>query len=583
MKTKILCVLDGFGLLPASKNNAVSLAKTPNLNRLFATYPWTTLDADGESVGQERGLVGNSEVGHMNIGGLQLVKQLSYQITKSSLNSFEMTKEANEQLFYPREILHSQTLLQPTFFQKIIQTVTGQRLKAEPIHLIGLFSAGTIHSDLRHWVGAIEAAGKAGCKEIILHLISDGRDSDRKSFALTWNTFISLYGERLKPYIHLIKLGSVVGRFYAMDRDNNLERTQKAIDVMFDQDGQEITFREIQSWLDTITQESYNKQIYDENLIPTQPGKGINKNDMIWLVNFRSDRMKQLAKMLVEHNHDNDMDILILANNSYSIGYEYTDKDASKSITKIRNHKQYLPLFMRQTLQNTLADYIEEKGQTQLHVAETEKYAHVTYFMNGGRNEKHVGEEWLLVDSNKVESHAQKPAMKAGEITDTVLEQGLGKYDYIIMNYANPDMLGHTGELHAAIESMEALDRELGRLIEVVEQGGHTFVMTADHGNIEVVGEYTRNKDEYLDTEHNPNPVPCLIVSPDFSLENLNKRFDELKYETDIPKHIAIEDMKNLGENLVMFDEKAEWITEDSIPRPNYPLWYAGLILVALD
>jgi 2,3-bisphosphoglycerate-independent phosphoglycerate mutase len=582
MKTKILCVLDGFGLLPASKNNAVSLANTPTLNRLFATYPWTTLDADGESVGQERGLVGNSEVGHMNIGGLQLVKQLSYQITKSSLNSFEMTKEANEQLFYPREILHSQTLLQPTFFQKIIQSVTGHAKDVEPIHLIGLFSVGTIHSDLRHWVGAIEAAGKAECKEIILHLISDGRDSDRKSFANTWNAFVTLYEDRLKPYMHLIKLGSVIGRFYAMDRDNNLERTQKAIDVLFDQNGGEISFTEIQNRLETITKTSYATQIYDENLIPTQPGKGINKNDMIWLVNFRSDRMKQLAKKVVEHNHDNDMDMLILANNSYSIGYEYTDKDAPKAITKIRNHKHYLPLFMRQTLENTLADYIEEKGLTQLHVAETEKYAHVTYFMNGGRNEKHEGEEWLLVDSNKVESHAQKPAMKCKEITDTVLEQGLGKYDYILMNYANPDMLGHTGELHAAIKSMEALDKELGRLIQAVEQGGHTFVMTADHGNIEVVGEYEINKDEYLDTEHNPNPVPLLIVSPEFSLEEVNKKFDELKFETDIPKHIAFEDVKNLGENQTQFDAKAEWMTGDSIPMPNYPLWYVGLVLVAL-
>jgi 2,3-bisphosphoglycerate-independent phosphoglycerate mutase len=582
MKTKILCVLDGFGLLPASKNNAVSLANTPTLNRLFGTYPWTTLDADGESVGQERGLVGNSEVGHMNIGGLQLVKQLSYQITKSAANSFEPTKEANEQLFYPREILHSQTLLQPTFFQKIIQTVTGHVQDVEPIHLIGLFSMGTIHSDLRHWVGAIEAAGKAECKEIILHLISDGRDSDRKSFASTWNTFVTLYGDRLKPYMHLIKLGAVIGRFYAMDRDNNLERTQKAIDVLFDQSGAEIGFNEIQTRLENITKTSYAKQIYDENLIPTQPGKGINKNDMIWLINFRSDRMKQLAKMLVEHNHENDMDILILANNSYSISYEYTAKDAPKAITKIRNHKLYLPLFMRQTLENTLADYIEEKGLTQLHVAETEKYAHVTYFMNGGRNEKHTGEEWFLVDSNKVESHAQKPAMKAREITDTVLEQGLGKYNYILMNYANADMLGHTGEIHAAIESMEALDKELGRLIEAVEQGGHTFVMTADHGNIEVVGEYTRNKDEYLDTEHNPNPVPLLIVSPDFSLDKVNKKFDELKFETDIPKHLALVDMKNVGENHTLFDEKAEWMTGDSIPMPNYPLWYAGLVLVAL-
>jgi 2,3-bisphosphoglycerate-independent phosphoglycerate mutase len=582
MKTKVICVLDGFGLLPSSQNNAVALAVTPNLNRIFTTYPYTTLDADGESVGQEHGLVGNSEVGHMNIGGLQLVKQLSYQITKSAEQSFERTIEANEQLHVPREILHTQTLYTPSFLEKIIDSITQHTFKVEPIHLIGLFSKGTIHSDLRHWVGAIESAGKAGCTEIVLHLISDGRDSDRKSFVDTWKTFTTTHEKRLEPYIHLIKLGSVIGRFYAMDRDNNLDRTQKALDSMFGEQVCDITYEGILPKLEEITQKSYEKAVYDETILPQLVGRGIDKDDIVWFVNFRSDRMKQLAKLMIETNNSKHLDLLILANNSYSIGYEYTENDVLKHIETIRNHLLYVPLFMRKELSETLADYIEEQGKTQLHIAETEKYAHVTYFMNGGKDTKHVGEEWIIIDSNKVESHAQKPEMKCKEITDYILEQGLGKYDYIMVNYANPDMIGHTGELHAAITSMEALDAELGRLITAIEEGGHSMVLTADHGNIEVVGEYNRNKDEYLDTEHNPNPVPCVIVGEGFDVAKINAKFNELKFEIDIPKALDANDMFNIGEKKATLDSDGNWLVKESIPLPQYPLWYAGLVLVAL-
>jgi 2,3-bisphosphoglycerate-independent phosphoglycerate mutase len=584
MQTKILCVLDGFGLLPSSHNNAVALAHTPTLNRLFATKPWTTLDADGESVGQEHGLVGNSEVGHMNIGGLQLVKQLSYQITKASEQSFDLTREANEQLFEPQKLLHKHTSHVPNNLQKAFGKIVGYHSQYEysdTIHLIGLFSTGTIHSDLRHWVGAIEAAGKSGCKVIVLHLISDGRDSDRTSFVKTWKNWVETYQKRLAPYHSKIQLGSVIGRFYAMDRDNNMDRTKHAVDAMFN--GQTtIHFEEIEEKLTEITKNSYDQKIFDENIAPSSPGRGIQNGDMVWLINFRSDRMKQLARELVEKNHHEDRELFILANNNYGIGYEYIESDSVQKLDHIRNHKKYVPLFMRKELENTLADFIVEEDKTQLHIAETEKYAHVTYFMNGGKNEKHENEEWILIDSNKVESHAQKPAMKCEEITDYILEHGIGKFDYIIVNYANPDMIGHTGELRAAIESMEILDAQLTRLVDAVESQKHTMIITADHGNIEVVGEYEQNEDEYLDTEHNPNPVPLLVISPEFSLDQMNKQLNDLKFEMDIPKHLMVEHFNNLENKNTAFDDKNNWIIADSIPAPQYPLWYAGLVLICL-
>jgi len=710
--SKILCVLDGFGLLPKSPNNASALAKMPNFKYLLKNYFWTTLNADGEQVGQENGLVGNSEVGHMNIGGLKLVPQLSYQITKSAASGYDLDKDiAPDQLFDPKKFL-------------------ARKFESEnkTIHLIGLFSTGTIHSDLRHWAGSIEAAGKAGAEKIVMHLISDGRDSDRQSLVATWDYFIKEYEAKIKPFEDKIFLGSIGGRFYSMDRDNNWERVTRGILPMFSwktfklkhdddftkfkeekitQFGSEMADRMLPDNIDSgdfnllkefilskyevdlnkildaekekyekdnvnfePTEENYEKsnnfyvrdeehffflnkdkqergefgplktdirwmiewysgqwyekEIYDEFILPcnfyylplnaeTRPFDGISKNDTVWFINFRTDRMKEFAQVLTDINEEFELNLTILANNSYGIKKEEFLNESLISIentpsatrppllekgelpTIIDSEKLancYYPIFRNKPVENTLAQFISQSGKTQLHIAETEKYNHVTYFMNGGQNKKWEGEDWQVVDSNKVASHAEKPEMKAREVTDYILESGLGKYDYILVNYANPDMVGHTGDIKAATRTMEFLDEQLGRLIQACEKDGHEMVITADHGNVEKVGEYDLGGKSLIDTEHNANSVPMIILSSKFKVvaetSGLHERKDFLadNVQNLIENKVVnldLEQFKNVlaQKNHVELDIDS-WLTQDQIPEPILQLWFVGLILIGL-
>lgn len=651
MKTKILCILDGFGLGPDSVNNAITRAKMPNLRRVMSQYFWTTLGADGEAVGQEDGLVGNSEVGHMNIGGLQLVPQLSFQITQSAKSNFE--EQQIDQIINLNQFLKHK-------FQTSSKTV----------HLIGLFSTGTIHSDLRHWAGAIESAGKAGASKIVLHIMSDGRDSDKKSLVATWQYFIKEFKDRLQPFETKVFLGSLGGRFYGMDRDNNFDRTIMGIMPMFDfkivdtndqglnkplakyflekynvdiveinkklqldveknndfsvnsniknfyysgeicqqfvkqdkterQNGKSQLEVEIQIAIQELAANSYLQGQFDENILPTsfyyndllvgevKPPYGIQKSDTLWLVNFRSDRMKQTSKLFCEINQEFNLNLDILAMNDFGIDAQHN----------------YIPVFKTQIVKNTLAQIISTQNETQLHIAETEKYAHVTYFLNGGSQTKNVGEHWELISSNKVNSHAEKPHMKAQEITDYIIDSGLGIYDKIIVNYANPDMVAHTGLIPESIESIEFLDQQLGRLINQVEADGHSLVITADHGNCEFVGEFTKkifsfskelNKQTEIlqnltDTEHNPNPVPCIIIDKNFranqlvaadfmsSVETVSKKYN---LQTNLQQIQKVLEQKNYN----LIDEQ-KWLSQDQINEikvGQLPLWYVGVLLLSL-
>jgi bisphosphoglycerate-independent phosphoglycerate mutase (AlkP superfamily)/inosine/xanthosine triphosphate pyrophosphatase family protein len=981
-KTKVLCIFDGFGLAPDSGNNCVSQAKMPNFRRLLSTYNWGVLDADGENVGQESGLVGNSEVGHMNIGGLKLIPQLSYQITKSAENAFEIDSDK-----YPDQ------LIDPiNYFRKHDSKV---------VHLIGLFSKGSIHSDLRHWVGAIEAAGTSTADKIVLHILSDGRDSDKKSLVETWEYFLETYKSRLSPFENKIFLGSLGGRFYAMDRDKNWNRIQYGLYAMLNLKDFETetefekrlekklhinnyncgfhtvitptNFEVVSSIIKDNAENNYQKSIYDENIQPTsitqikihdQPfvDLQISKNDTVWLLNFRSDRMKQMTQMLCDLNQTFDLNLAILSMNDYGIdekykyqsvfktrpvkntlaetiskknqitnvivlhcrggagylnfykgikdwchimGIEYiapqikprdaladiwlSEIDAIKdSITEntviighgmgalaisryLSDHKLIIKsfhivsgyfgnfklgdgsewslhhigaTFQGQSFDQESIDFdgindrcesiylhysnddpvfnfsqielyhaqlpkakvqtydsyghfevdsitesmefseiinllTQDNQTTQLHIAETEKYAHVTYFMNGGIEAKNPGEDWVVIPSNKVASHAEMPEMKAKEVTDYILEslirkpkilfattnnskirlfklawihQGLDKkyelvtlndlspidlghieensgsfggdalikaqvyakaynlptisqdrgfvidslnwpgtdskkvlfgdekkvysrenslwiddtadnilraeailakigdkprdmkvvqgmaiclpdgshaidernnvgyvseninsdldggfgwffvpkdlghvlsgfnnqdeidvycaqnmypvtdtilhfmdsklsllreskrYDYILVNYANPDMVGHTGDIVAGIQSMEFLDIQLGRLIAQIEQGGHSLILIADHGNMEFVGEFEREGKHLTDTEHNPNPVPFIVVDAN------NKSLDAKDYSE-------------------------KWLTAEEIANKiadQQPLWHAGKKLLEL-
>jgi 2,3-bisphosphoglycerate-independent phosphoglycerate mutase len=597
-KTKILCILDGFGLNVDSYNNCISRAKMPLFRSLLRDYYWTTLDADGGAVGQEMGLVGNSEVGHMNIGGLKLVPQLSYQITKSSSSSFDMDTEFfPDQVFDPKEFLKN----------KIIHS------NNPVVQLVGLFSTGTIHSDMRHLIGCIKACDSSKIQKIVLHLFSDGRDSDKKSLLQTWVDFTNEYSEELLPLKSKIYLGSIGGRFYGMDRDSNLDRVYCSTNRLFGKENQDKirdhleqnysqttyqkyldhmeasqyidldnnnSYVEIEEILKKITVQNYANNIFDEMVFPIV-FEGFGKGDFVWLFNFRSDRMKEYTKIVCESNKFLGFGLTIIANNSYDIGLEL-DQEITSSLG-------YYPMFVTKVVQNTLAQVISSNHQTQLHIAETEKYAHVTYFLNGGNSKPHQGEDWVIIPSNKVESHAQMPNMKAKEITDYIIDKGIGKYDYIIVNYANPDMVGHTGDIDAGIESMEFLDSQLGRLVKVIEEGNHSMVIIADHGNMEFVGEFELGGKHLTDTEHNANPVPCVIVDNDYRIRNFDAQININKIKSKALSFNLLINEKKLATNFGTNNSKdytTKWLEQSQINnlRENsLPLWYSGVILLGLD
>jgi 2,3-bisphosphoglycerate-independent phosphoglycerate mutase len=550
MNTKVLCILDGFGLAPLSKNNIFNPENAPFLYSLFKKYPWIMLDADGESVGQESGLVGNSEVGHMNLGGLQLVNQLSYEITHSAALNY--SSKLGSQVLAPNNIL--------------------KQHNSHTIHLIGLFSSGTIHSDLRHWKGSINASIEAGIQNIVLHLLSDGRDSDRQSF---YTTFESFYQENENIFLNTkikIKLGSISGRFFGMDRDKNFERTDKFIDCLFEKSNDSYNTFSIKDLIKNYSQNQYQKQCFDETIVPKNFGENINKNDSIWLINFRSDRMKQMVTNLVQKNKKLKLNLLIISNNDYGVqslsSYDYSNY---KNI-----NEYYFPLFRKDSIQNTVADYISKHNKTCLHIAETEKFAHVTYFFNGGRQESKPNEKYILIDSNKVDSHAEKPEMKAGEITDYIIESGLGEYDYIVVNYANTDMVAHTGDIDASTRSLKFLDGQLSKLFSKINDGKHSLILTADHGNLECVGEYLPNK---IDTEHNPNPVPCIFINERYSINKINENINKIILENkliNVSNNELNTVLNNAKNNQNNFD-----IWFDNFDR-NLPLWYAGLFLLSI-
>lgn len=564
LKTTVYCVFDGFGLLPYSVNNCVSQANMPNFRSLLKSNFWTTLNADGKEVGQEDGLVGNSEVGHMNLGGLQKVNQLSYQITESSKNAFVLDpKISKDQIFDPSEKLKTQ----------------------KKVHLIGLFSTGAIHSDMRHWLGAVESCCLSGVEEIVLHLLADGRDSDRKSFLESLEKFVSL----LKPeFKNKLRVGSIGGRAYAMDRDNNFDKVYVGLQAIFGPEliektkdlrakfsineykiathiSENLRIDQAVEYLESIINESYSKNIFDEFIDPLGFDK-IEDGEAIWLVNFRSDRMKQIIKMLCEYNQEdtNPKKNLILTMNDYG--------------GSLDSQEDYHAIFKPQPVINTFAYHVSKQNKSQLHVAETEKYNHVTFFFNGGSDKIEEGEFHQLVNSNKLLNHSEMPEMKAKEIADIVIDN-LGKYDYIIVNFANPDMVGHCGDIQAGIVAMELLDIELGRVLKALTTTNSKMVLTADHGNIEVVGKYQANGKELTDTEHNPSPVPMILINNDYNdllLSRITTFVNDNNIDCDLEllKNVLLED--NRIENV------QEWLKEKDIPKAKLPLWYAGLIAYCL-
>ena len=463
MKKVLLCILDGVGLSEKIHGNAFYQANTPCIDKLFREYPNSRLDASGELVGLPSGQMGNSEVGHMNIGAGRIVYQPLGLINK----------QISDELFYKNKVLIS-----------ILEHVKANNSK---LHIMGLLSDGGIHSHINHFIALLEMCKRENINNVYFHIFTDGRDTS----PYAGEKYIRILEEKQEK----LKLGSIStisGRYYAMDRDNNYDRIEKAYNVITLGVGEEYKTA-IEAWAG-----NQSRDITDEFIVPAVINKQgiINDNDGIIFANFRPDRVRELGAALTNPNFTG-FERKVLENIKMATLMPVSDEVISK------------PAFKIEDLINTLGEYVSTKNITQLRIAETEKYAHVTYFFDGGKEKDLPGCKRILIPSPKVATYDLKPEMSAYEITDELLSQiKENKPDMIILNFANGDMVGHTGNYDAAIKAVETLDKCLDKIISKVNLEEYTVIITADHGNCEVM----INNDGSVNTQHTTNLVPFIVM-----------------------------------------------------------------------
>ena len=463
-KPLLLCILDGFGIAP-KEGNAIEAANTPNLDKIFAENPTTAIGASGMDVGLPEGQMGNSEVGHTNIGAGRVVYQELTRITKS-------IKDGD---FFENEAL--------------VKAVDNCVANGTALHLIGLLSDGGVHSHNTHMYGILELAKRKGLSEVYVHAFLDGRDVSPTS----GQGFVADCVAEMEK-IGVGKVASVMGRYYAMDRDNRWERVEKAYAAMVYGEGEKAD--------DAVkaVADSYAKDVTDEFVIPTviEGGKTISEGDSVILYNFRPDRAREITRTFVDEAFDG----FERKNGFFKLNYVcMTQYDATMPNVDVA--------FKPQTLKNTLGEYVSDMGLSQLRIAETEKYAHVTFFFNGGIEKTYAGEDRILVASPKVATYDLQPEMSAYEVCDKCVDAiRTGKYDMIILNFANCDMVGHTGVFEAAVKAVEAVDTCVGKVVAAVEEMGGATLITADHGNADKMFE----EDGSPFTAHTTNPVKFCVV-----------------------------------------------------------------------
>ncbi len=468
-KTTVLMVLDGFGLTENQVGNAIFSAKTPTLDKLTSSYPYQEGNASGLAVGLPNGQMGNSEVGHLNLGAGRIVYQELTRITKSIEDGDFFTKP---------ELVSA------------IENVKGNGDDCA-LHFMGLLSDGGVHSHQEHLYGLLELAKRNNIKNVYIHAFMDGRD--------TLPTSGLGYVEELEEQIKKIgvgKIATVSGRFYAMDRDNRWERVEKAYNaIMFGEGDKYSSAKEC-------VEKSYAKDVQDEFILPSVVCENaeVKEGDSVIFFNFRPDRAKELTRALCEV----DFDSFERKNNHVPVKVvTFTEYDATISNKTV--------VFKAEKLVNTLGQYLSKLGKTQLRIAETEKFAHVTSFFNGGVQDPYAGEDRLLIASPHVETYDLKPEMSALEITeDLVPKIKSGKYDFILVNYANPDMVGHTGNIDATVKAVETVDSCVEKVYNaIMEVEGQLFIC-ADHGNADKLIDYDTNTPF---TAHTTNPVPFILVN----------------------------------------------------------------------
>ncbi len=469
----LLLVMDGFGINEKKEGNAIALAKKPNLDQLFANYPHTVLGASGLDVGLPEGQMGNSEVGHLNFGAGRIVYQ---EITR-------IDKAIQDGSFFENKVL--------------IEAMNKARENNSALHLMGLVSDGGVHSSLNHLYALLKLAREKGLEKLCVHAFMDGRDTS----PFAGKDYIRELLGKFKEY-GVGSLSTIVGRYYAMDRDKRWERVEKAYRAMVYGEGK------LSSDPVKAVEESYQDEVTDEFIKPivvTKDGNPlsgrIKEKDVGIFFNFRADRARELSHVLSER----DFKSFDKGNNLTIHLVNMTQYDE-----KLKNPVAFPP----NKLKNILPEVLSKLGLKQLRIAETEKYAHVTFFFNGGKETPFEGEERILVHSPKVPTYDLKPEMSAYEVTDKVVEAiESKKYDFILLNYANPDMVGHTGILDAAIKAIEAVDTCVGKVVDAVRNAGGTTMVTADHGNAEQMVDYY-NGEPF--TAHTTDLVPFILVKDGF-------------------------------------------------------------------
>ena len=478
-KFTALMILDGFGERKEQMGNAVKLAKTPHIDALEKEYPMTYIGASGMSVGLPDGQMGNSEVGHLNIGAGRIVYQELTRITKSIEDGDFFTNEA------------------------FCGAVDNVKKNGGALHLMGLLSEGGVHSHMNHLKALVRLAAQNGLEKVYLHCFMDGRDVPPDSG--------KHYMEDICAYLKEVGVGKVAtvsGRYYAMDRDNRWERVGKAYAAMTGGMGETCTCP-----VEAVEQ-SYAKGVTDEFILPTvvmedgQPVGKIQSGDSVIFFNFRPDRAREITRALTEPDFDG------FARTYFPLYYvTMTQYDATFSHVHVA--------FKPQTLENTLGEYVSRQGLKQFRIAETEKYAHVTFFFNGGVEAPNEGEDRVLIPSPKVATYDLQPEMSAYEVAEKAAERiRSGKYDLMILNFANPDMVGHTGVLEAAVKAVEAVDACVGTVVDAIREVGGEVIITADHGNAELMID---PKTGSPFTAHTTNIVPCILVSERYKTAKLRE------------------------------------------------------------
>lgn len=475
--TVLLCIMDGYGLAPASNGNAVSLAKKPNLDALFAKYPHCVIEASGEAVGLPEGQMGNSEVGHMNLGAGRIVYQSLTRINKSIKDGSFNTNEA------------------------ILNAIEHAKKNGKKVHILGLCSDGGVHSHTNHIKAIANVCKLHGIDKVYYHAFLDGRDVPPTS-ALT---FIDKVLSDTN-----ISISTVSGRYYGMDRDKNWNRIQKTFDAMTNLQG------EVYSSAKEGIEASYKNGVTDEFMVPfIVDTKGqIEDGDSVIFANFRPDRAIQIATAL---SNPEACKTLLKTPTDPILDISHAPKNITfVSMMKYSDNVKGTLAFPLQSFNNLYGDVVAAAGLKQLRIAETEKYAHVTFFFDGGADRTIEGSDRILVNSPKVATYDLQPEMSAYEVCDKVVAAiKEEKYDTIILNFANCDMVGHTGVILAAVKAVEVVDECVGKVVEALNSVGGVAIITADHGNAEKMLD--ENGKPY--TAHTTNPVPLILTSNKYELK----------------------------------------------------------------